>query len=481
MKKTWLLWLGLVLGIVWTGMAKARVIGVYVYQKHVFVEESFAVKPGENKLILAGAPEAETLTCGAQKGALKIVSLHVQKTKGQGPLYQKLEAIHKQLRGLVLQEDTLAEEIELLKGMLKAPQEIPSPETYQRYMDLLADCLQKKDKLTQKINKLKEEEASLKQMLAGGKVSVLDVKLKGQGSGILLVRYPADNLLSIKRVYQVSLATDQGLVEVRGQALVQQFSGQNWSGVTFYFYPRAPQGRVLNPPPFKPWYLGAGQPVWRGIALKVQEKGPYAPGIPQREIAVTGVWERIKIPSVDLPAGKKVLVDLGRETFPAQVVLEVPVYATAQAYFRAEIISPVSLPPLKALVYRDGLYLGETRIPAFLPGKKITLYFGPAPLLEVKRQVLKDTTGKPFFHRGREVTEKVFRTVLLNHYTRTFAVEVVDRVPVSKRKEIKVKVSALPRWQALTPEGKAIWRLDMSPNSTKEIRLQIEINQPARR
>ncbi len=462
-------------------LAKAKVTGLYVYRDHVFVEESFAVKAGENQLFLAGAPRAADLTCGIKQGALKISYLHVHKVKAQGPLYQRLQALQEKLRALELKDKTLTQELELLRGMLKAPREIPSPETYQRYMDLLADYLQKKAQIEQEKDALTQEVASLKKTLGGGEVDLLEVGLEGQGQGLLLVRYPADQLVSIKEIYQVSLNTSQGLVEVKGQALVQQFSGRDWAQVTLYFYPRAQGGRVLNPPPFYPWVLGGPGPSWRTLALKAKDKGLARMGAPQRERASTGVWERVKVPAAELPAGKKVLIDLGRATFPAQPVLEVPVYAVNRAYFKTEIIPPISLPPLRARVYRDGLYLGETRLPVFVPGKKVTLYFGPAPLLEVKRQVLKDTTGKPFFHRGREVTEKVFRTVLLNHYDRSFAVEVIDRIPVSKRKEIQVKAEALPHWQELSPEGKVIWRFNMPPNSTKEIRLQIQINQPARR
>ena len=479
-KKIFLISAVLWLYLGWAQSLKARVVSIHIYPHQVFIEESFKVSPGVNKLFLVGAPAAKDINCRLEHGALFIETLKVYQAPNQNPLRKALRKTRETIGQLCLQQQLLDQKSSLLKECLKASSTTPAPEAYQKYMTFLADYLREKSALEKKIASLKEKELELEKKAGPKRVSVLEVTITGQGEGILRVRYPAgEKILSYKQQYRVILDTTENMLTVQGQLILCQSSGVDWSDINIYLYPRIQATPTLAPPPFKPWFLDFF-PVKIKTMAKARSLLPQKPLGPQREFGTGMLWERVKISSIKLVSGQETILNAEQKTFPAKLVFEIPVYATAKAYFRAEIIPPISLPPIKALFYRDHIYLGQAQLPAFVPGQKVRLYFGPAPLLEVKRELIKDTTGKPFLHRHREVTEKVWRTMLINHYSIPLFVEVIDRVPVSKHKDIKVKASAVPPWQELTPQGKVLWRFNMAPGALKEIKLRVEISRPRR-
>lgn len=460
----------------------AKVIGVHVYRNQVFLEETFQVRPGANHLVLAGNPSSEELALAFQRSGFEILDFKLTTVKRTGALFVKLKELEKQQKALISQKKALEYKLKLLEAVLNGKDQVPPPATYQKYMDLLDRFLQEKGSLEERLQAIEEELTDLRERVGREEASALEILIRGPGETRLTVRYPAGQILSCEEACEVSLDTAKSLIRIRTQAVLKQTSGVDWHGVSLHFYPRSRKEGAILPPPFRPWYLD-----WAPYPLKALEKSVRrlptlkAPLEVKREIPPSGVWERIDVSGVNLPTGQEIVVGLGEETFPCHLSLEVPVYAEARAYFRADFTPKLSFSRLEARFYRDGLYLGSHLLRSLFPGRKVTLYFGEAPLLEVQRKVLKDTTGNPFLRRGREVTEKVFRTSLINHYRRPFAVVVVDRLPVSKRKEIKVRATATPPWTELTPEGKALWLFQMKPQGHREITLQIEIDRPAKK
>ncbi len=196
----------------------------------------------------------------------------------------------------------------------------------------------------------------------------------------------------------------------------------------------------------------------------------------EREVPKSGFWERLKLSNVYLSPGENVL-SLPDQTLPVrQILVEVPLYAGPMAFFRVDLIPDKSLPKLSANLYLDGTFVGKTVVGPFLPGKENVLYFGQAHLIEVKREVLKDLSGDSFW--GKKIEEKITRTTLINHYPRAVQLEVIDRLPITRKKEIKVEAKAEPQWDERKPNGKVIWRFRLGPEEKKTILLSIKIKRP---
>ncbi len=468
--------IGLILNLWWwTQTALARVTVVEVYPGNVFLEEEFSVKAGLNRLPLK-AHLNNTSEIQVEPRGTQILVLSLEEALPAGTLAERLQKRRKELQGLEAQKKLLERKLSLLQTTLENQDSIPDPSILKQYFELYERLYSKLKDLEEQEKQLKKEIKKLEELLPRGRISVLRAEVLQPGH--LVVRYPAPGLLSWRRFYRLDLVTQEKVVLLSGQAVLKQRSGEDWSGVEVRFYPRFEPGAILSPPPFKPWIIDLPQPLGllKGKLEKLAAKLPLSP---RREESPGALWERIVIEGVELPCGQETLIPLAHYRLPAKkILLEVPVYAVNKAYFRADVVPKISVPRTRADFYLDGTYVGQGSLEALSPGVKKAFYFGTAHLLEVKREILKDTSGHPLFSREREIIEKVFRTTLVNHYQRPFEVEVIDRIPIAKKKEIRIKASADPPWEELSPEGRAVWRFRLDPEARAKILLEIRINRP---
>ncbi|GEM_PF-7001175 len=457
--------------LLWSGSLLARVTGLEIYGRNVFIEESFPVSPGQNRLPLKALVKTPNLRVEARGTA--VLSLATEEGEPGGPLAEKLRELKKKREDLLLKEEACKNKLSLLTKAVEGKNGLPDPALLREYFTLNDDLLAELEKTRAQRRKLEEEIRKIESLLPPGKVSVLLVNV--DRAGTLSVRYPAANIVRVDESYRLELLTLKKSVRLTGQAVVTQHSGEDWSGVTLTFHPRARGTSPLSPPPFQPWIVDL-PPVRKGIAgQSLKEKALSV--IPRREEAPGLVWERIVVENVVLPCGRGVVVPLARKTLQTKAVLiEVPVYALAEGFFRADVLPRQSFPRARAAYFLDGTYVGEGNFGPLLPGKESRLYFGEALLLEVERKTLKDTSGHPFFARGRETIEKEFLTSLTNHYQQAFDVELVDALPIAKKKKTKIEVSAEPPWQEKEPDGRTVWRFHLAPGEKATVHLKIRIN-----
>ena len=476
----WLVFWGSLLffGDTW---AKVRI--VEVYRNGVFLEEVFSLNPGENTIYLKSLVDPKQIQIKSK--GVEILSLLVQTGLPEGGIFQKFQELTKEQQRLINQEKLLAQELEILEASLKNKTQALDPTSFQQYLNLYEQLYQKKIEIQRKKQKIEEELNSLQEVLPKKGVSIL--KILARNKGFIHVYYPVSNILNIDETYRVTLRTKEKAVLFQAQATILQRSGENWEGVSLRFYPRTKKMALVSPPPFEPWYVDY---LVRNLKIRNADKGrnvfpkkafrpsaSKAPPIPEREIQEFGLWERVVVEGVNLPNGKKTVIPLTKEKIPLQrLCLEVPAYSLSKAFFRADFVPQISIPQTEAMFYLDEVYVGKDTLGPFYPKKEAKLYFGEAPLLEVKREVLKDTTGHPFFSLGKEVIEKVYRTTLINHYKKTFLVELIDRRPLAQRKETKIEVQADPPWNEETPKGRLIWKFKLPPGGKARVTLAIKIN-----
>ncbi len=455
--------------------SQAKVVGLEIYAGEVFLEEVFPLDQGINRLPLKALVQVSSLQ--AEPKGTEILSLAVERAKPQGPLAQRLEKLKGELQALLRQEKGLEEKLSLLKKVLENKDEIPNPSVLKQYFALQDELLADLTRLQERRQKLEKEIQKLEKLVPQGEVSVLLVKVRQEGQ--LWVRYPARDILSVRQAYRLELLSEKKEIILAGEAFIRQRAGEDWTGVKLKFYPRARPWAPIAPPPFKPWVIDLPPRPLALIKGKLEKLATSLPR-PRREKSPGLIWERVVVEGVNLPCGQEVLVPLLQKTFvPQKILLEVPLYAVNQGYFRADFVPKISLPQTQAAFYLDGTYVGRGSLGPWVPGKEVRLYFGRAPLLEVKRETLKDTSGHPFFSRGREIIEKEFRTTLINHYQRPFALEVVDRLPITHKKDIKIKASANPPWEEVDSQGRVVWRFDLAPEEKAVIFLKIRIDRPA--
>ncbi|AEH44495.1 hypothetical protein Thein_0614 [Thermodesulfatator indicus DSM 15286] len=468
MKK--LFWVYFLIIIILPSSAKAKVKEIEIYQHKIFIVEEFPLKAGLNRLILAKEVSPEEINFRASSG-LRLISISLEKVSKKDLLSLNVKKLREKLDALERDIETLNREISLVEDALKGKRETPSPQVFESYHQVwkklfIAKLAKEKERET-----LKKQLKELESQIVSLNTSALIIQVKGQGS--FQVRYPAGKLISWRENYECLLNTQDKELFLRAMGLITQKSGNSWPGVKIIFYPRGEDFAVLKPPPFTPWIVDEFSPRPKLLLRKTVEAVKEI----KREKSPGNIWERVTVSYVDLPSGKPTAISLGEETFKVEkFLLEAPVYAVNKAFFRADLIPDRSFPRLKARFYLDGALVGEGEIGPLNPGISQKVYFGPASLIEIKRVVLKDVKGDSFF--GKKTRLREVKTVFINHYDRPFDLEIIDKVPISRKKEVKIKAQANPPWQEKHPDGKVIWRFNLPPNGKQEIILRVEIKRP---
>ena len=458
--------------------AWSSVTGLEIYRNGVFILQEFEIKGEEEKLSLLVPVSEDRLEVLKITPGLEIYSLELEKEEPQTELYQRLKALREQEKEISSKVEQLKKEQDLLVKILSNSEEALSFSDFQEFFSFYEKLWQKKNFLESRLSAIREEIKELESRLLFEKVSV--VRLVSGGKGKILFRYPADGLIGFRESCALYGDFWGKTLRLKAALILWQKSGQRLGPLEVSFYPRSERYNIVSPPPFKPWYLEdhffplpKAPFLMKKAKRMVKKLKPEA----EREVAPGAIWERVRIKNVLLPAGKPVYLPVAEDFLPAiSATLEVPLYANTQAFFRLKVKPAKSYPRLRAKLYLNGSFVGEAWVGPFTPGAEIPVYFGPARLLEVKREVLKDLSGESFW--GKEIQEKETKTILINHYSRNVQVEVIDRVPVPKKRESRVEVEAEPRWVEKTPEGKIIWRFTLAPEEEKTIRLYLKIRRP---
>ena len=108
-------------------------------------------------------------------------------------------------------------------------------------------------------------------------------------------------------------------------------------------------------------------------------------------------------------------------------------------------------------LYRDGAYVGEADTPAFLPGAQVRMPFGVDERLHVTIRDEATQSGEKGL-LGRQTSKETRQRIdITNHHPVAMAVEVVDRVPVSKNEDVHrgggTSVLALDAGRGRRPDG----------------------------
>jgi uncharacterized protein (TIGR02231 family) len=136
-------------------------------------------------------------------------------------------------------------------------------------------------------------------------------------------------------------------------------------------------------------------------------------------------------------------------------------------------------------LYRDGAYVGEATTRAFLPGAQVRIPFGTDERLQVSIQDEPAKSTERGVLSKQYVQETRRRFDVTSYHPSAIAVEVIDRIPVSKHADVHVetlKGATDPSEKDL--DGKAgvlVWRFAAAPQKTVSIRQYYSVQFPSDR
>jgi uncharacterized protein (TIGR02231 family) len=308
-------------------------------------------------------------------------------------------------------------------------------------------------------------------------------------------------------IYQARLDTAAKHLVLDRQGSVTQGSGEDWNNVELTLTTALP-AEDLNTPVLNSLFVDL-QPL-EPLAFKARRQdqatmnmaAPAAlAGAELQDVTVTGARRQnadaaatqyvadYHVPSrVSLLADRQArLFPIGENAFDVGLVARIVPSADHEAHLEAVFKYTDSL-PIEAgqlSLYRDGAYVGAADTGAFLPGADVHMPFGVDERVRVLIRDEATQSGQKGLLNRQSVRETRQRIEITNYHTTPIAVEVLDRVPVSRSADIHVE----PLPGATEPtvkdfEGKAgvsLWKFEPAPQQTVTIHEAYAIQYPVGR
>jgi uncharacterized protein (TIGR02231 family) len=304
-------------------------------------------------------------------------------------------------------------------------------------------------------------------------------------------------------IYQARLDTTKKQLLLDRQGSVMQGSGEDWKNVELTLTTALPAGDLSTPVlgslfvdlrvPEPPRVTGM-----RSFAAAATAPSPEAA---LEEVTVTGARRRTAaVASTDyvadyqVPSRVSVLADrqprlfpIGENAFAVDLVARVLPSVGHEAHLEAifKYAEPLPIEAGQLELYRDGAFVGEADTPAFLPGADVRLPFGVDERIRVTIRDEATQSGPKGLLNRQTVKETRRRIDITNYHPTVIAVEMLDRIPVSKNEDIHVEIlkgATDPTVKDL--EGKAgvwLWKLEPTPQQTVTIHQAYAVQYPAGR
>ncbi|MEZ0065999.1 hypothetical protein ABIA32_002008 [Streptacidiphilus sp. MAP12-20] len=191
------------------------------------------------------------------------------------------------------------------------------------------------------------------------------------------------------------------------------------------------------------------------------------------DVPADGVWH--SVPVDDFPVG----LTPQHLCVPA---LDPQVYAAVEL----TNTSPHPLLPGPVDVLVDGQYTATVPMPSLAPGESRRIGIGVEEGVRVARRsrTSESTTG---LRAGTSVVARSVEIDVVNRLGRAVSLELLERVPVSDEKDVRVEdTAATPPWTVVPPEedeerrrGLRRWRIVVPPGGTAALRAGYELRLPA--
>jgi len=240
------------------------------------------------------------------------------------------------------------------------------------------------------------------------------------------------------------------------------------------------QSDALEAPPPATEALGdmAREMVGRAETKKVTQV--------QAELEVAGFQALYAIPgrvSVD-NTGTAKNVRIGTSMIEAELSARVVPKLDPNAYLTAAFTLDGETPllPGAAMLYRDGVYMGQGHLPLLSPGEETKLGFGADDLIKVKRVEVKRLRSEEGIITTSNVDARAYDITVNNLHEFALPVTVLDQMPFSTMEDIVVE--ALP---GMTPptvrdfdkkRGVLAWSFELAPKAEKALKHGFKIIWP---
>ena len=298
-------------------------------------------------------------------------------------------------------------------------------------------------------------------------------------------------------VYDLNLTREGGDKLVLDRSvLVTQYTGEDWDGVALTLSSSRPAEQAA---PSQLW------PELRSIGPEETEEDRARKVMGAGDVLYEAAPATVAAPAPTVTAGmgyegdtvvyhypEAVTVATGAENLRlaldsldfAPVVKAVAVPRLDKTAFVMASFTNASAEPLlpgQAMLFRDGVLVGQTWLDVIAPGVESDVGFGAIETLTVKREMPKRAGGETgVFTSANQQSESAVITVE-NTGTESWPVRILDQVPYSEQDDLEIEVTASPEPSETDVEGQRgilAWEFDLAAGGKETITLEQVLTWP---
>jgi uncharacterized protein (TIGR02231 family) len=196
--------------------------------------------------------------------------------------------------------------------------------------------------------------------------------------------------------------------------------------------------------------------------------------------ALYAVPGRLSVPDT----GEAKRVQLLEESMEPQLTVRTVPKEDAKAYLYAKLVLPKGSPllPGSASLFRDGTFVGASRLPILSPGEEHELGFGVDDLVRVRYTVAEEKRGETGLISPSRTDSRNFKISIKSMHERAIALTVFDQIPASENQDIKVELMAktAPTKQNVDDKrGVLAWESKLEPDQEQIIEFGYRVSWPS--
>ncbi|MDY6933945.1 MAG: mucoidy inhibitor MuiA family protein [Spirochaetota bacterium] len=362
---------------------------------------------------------------------------------------------------------------------------------------------------------------------ASGRTSVeccVSFRMKSSGDAYIRLSYVVPSA-SWSPLYDGRLIYKERQFELVSYAEVTQMTGEDWDNVGLDLSTANPSSGAHLPDP-EPWYINLYEspppiqvPAMRSASVskkskRHEDKYPeeeYEDEIEMMEDAAemsvaepdmssevaevtdkTFAVSKVKTSGLNVTfacgasqniptdgTARKVFITM--ERFPVEYEYIVMPAIQEAAYLRIIMENTCDYPLLSGpvKVFRDFDYTGDSQIKTIVPGEKLKLYMGTDDCIRVKRELVNQLKGKKGLTGKDTSIEFTYKITIESFKDEKETIKLFERIPVSKNKEIEVKVTKGNDFQEPDEWGIIKKEFDIKPGEKMEFIYSFTVRHPA--
>ena len=333
--------------------------------------------------------------------------------------------------------------------------------------------------LEKQLKNLNGELKILNQKRANNKYTKLNYDINCKNG--IIVNYPITNIKK-RAFYDINYDSKNKNLELKNLLFITQSTGEDLKGIDINLYSYNYINQI-NPNRFIPKYIDIN-PKKEMNNLKVSNDMQAIMvksarfSTPNYEYFEDNTKSFFKASNINLLSGKDTKVVFSKDNYKANDILEIDGYSQSQAFSKVDFKSKKLYGVNSANLYLDGTYIGKTFLSEIKKDKKRSIYFGTNRFIDIEKKLLKDLKEEPFFSINKIKTQKIWDYKITNNSKNLQNIVLLERVPISKHKDIKISLIGKTKESKLEKNGKIYFEFKLKPNETKKINFGYEIEKP---